>query len=230
MSTIGGGWLMSWLTYLHANDEKKLLDESMKLAYKICTYSASFMFFGIVFWSKDFISRWMGEEFIVAYLSLVIIATEYWIVFSQAPNTKFLFAVAKHHFLAYVNLVGAIVQIILMVIFVKLDWGITGVALGYFLASVPVRGLIVPIYVARIRQINLFKYYLTIISYMLIAALGFIAPYIISQQLLAPSYKYLVLTGCLSAICYVPFVLLIGFNKSEKQKITNLLLSTIRKK
>ncbi|MDR1289748.1 MAG: hypothetical protein LBK06_00955, partial [Planctomycetaceae bacterium] len=134
MSTIGGGWLMSWLTYLHANNEKKLIDESMKLAFKICTYSASFMFFGIIFWSHDFIIRWMGEEFLVAYLSLVIMAAEHWIVFIQVPNTKFLFAVAKHRILAYCNLVGAIIQIVLMIIFVKLGWGITGIALGYFLA------------------------------------------------------------------------------------------------
>ncbi|MDR1485579.1 MAG: hypothetical protein LBT09_12240 [Planctomycetaceae bacterium] len=230
MSTIGGGWLMSWLTYLHANNEKKLIDESLRLAYKICTYSASFMFFGIIIWSHDFIIRWMGEEFLFAYFSLVIIAAEHWIVFCNMPNTKFLFAIAKHHFLAYCNFVGAIIQIILMVIFVKLGWGITGVALGYFLASVPVRGLIIPIYVSRIRQINFFKYYLRIISYMLIAVLGFIIPFIISQQLLAPNYQNLMLTGIISAICYIPFIIIFGFNKTEKNKIKELFLTSFKKK
>ncbi|MDR1479910.1 MAG: hypothetical protein LBJ00_13330 [Planctomycetaceae bacterium] len=230
MSTIGGSWLISWLTYLYVNNEKKLIDESLTLAYKICTYSASFMFFGIVIWSENFIIRWMGEGFLVAYWSLVITAAEHWIIFSHAPNTKFLFAIAKHKILAYVNLVGAFVQIILMVIFVKLGWGITGVALGFFFASVPVRGLIIPFFVARIRQINFFKYYLNITSYQLIAALAFVIPFLISQKLMSPNYKYLLLTGFLSAICYVPFILVFGFNKTEKEKIKKILLSALGKK
>jgi hypothetical protein len=116
-----------------------------------------------------------------------------------------------------------------MIIFVKLGWGITGIALGYFLASVPVRGLIIPIYVSRLRQINVFKYYSSIIYYMLIATLAFVAPFIISQKLLQPEYKYLLLTGLLSAICYFPFVILLGFDKTEKEKIKGLLLSALKK-
>ncbi|MDR2641957.1 MAG: hypothetical protein LBC74_04110 [Planctomycetaceae bacterium] len=229
MATISGGWLISWLTYLYANNEKKLIDESMRLAVKVCTYSASFMFFGLIVWSRDFIMRWMGEEFLVAYLSLVIMATEHWIVFCNMPNTKFLFAVAKHRVLAYCNLVGSIIQVVLMIIFVKLGWGITGVALGYLLVSIPVRGIIIPIYVSRIRQTNFVKYYLSIISYILTAMLGFVIPFLISQQLLAPNYKYLMITGILSVICYFPFVFFFGFNKTEKQKITNIILSSLTK-
>ncbi|MDR2761421.1 MAG: hypothetical protein LBB88_02325 [Planctomycetaceae bacterium] len=230
MSTIGGGWLISWLTYLYANNEKNMMDESMSLTYKICTYSASFMFFGIIIWSPYFVSCWVGEKFLVAYDSLIIIAAEHWIVFSHAPNTKFLFAIAKHHFLAYCNFVGAFIQIFLMIIFVKMGWGITGVALGYFLASVPVRGLIIPIYVSRIRQIDFVGYYLSIVSYMLISAVGFILPYIIAQQLLAPDYRILFIIGILSVCCYVSFVFIVGFNKTEKEKIKNILLSVLRKK
>jgi hypothetical protein len=116
-----------------------------------------------------------------------------------------------------------------MIIFVKLGWGITGIALGYFLASVPVRGVIIPIYVSRLRQINFVKYYASIIYYMLIAISAFAAPFIISQKLLQPEYKYLLLTGLLSAICYFPFVFLLGFDKTEKEKIKGLLLSALKK-
>ncbi|MDR2761212.1 MAG: hypothetical protein LBB88_01270 [Planctomycetaceae bacterium] len=229
MLTICGGWLISWLTYLYANNEKKLIDESMSLAYKVCTYAASFMFFGIVVWSPDFVSRWMGGNFLIAYDSLIIIAAEHWIIFSHAPNTKFLFAIAKHRFLADCHLVSAIVQIFLMIIFVNWGWGITGVAMGYFLASIPVRGLIIPIYVLKIRQVDFFRYYANIILYMMISAIGFILPYLISRQLLTPDYKTLLIIGILSVCCYVPFIFIVGFDKTEKEKIKNILLSVIRK-
>ncbi|MDR1924174.1 MAG: hypothetical protein LBQ66_07355 [Planctomycetaceae bacterium] len=229
MTTICGGWLMSWLTYLHANKEKELLDDSMQVAYKVSTYSSSFMYFGIVVWSYDFILRWMGAGMLVAYPCLLIVAAEHWIIFAHSPNTKYLFAVAKHHLLAYCNLVGAIVQIVLMIFFVNLGWGLTGVALGYLLASVPVRGLIIPIFVCRLRDVNFFKYYLEIISYMAIAAAACVIPYIITIKLIAPSYPRLFLIGFLSLITYAPVIFLIGFNKNEKQKIIGLITSRIKR-
>ncbi|MDR2346949.1 MAG: hypothetical protein LBE18_12885 [Planctomycetaceae bacterium] len=229
MQSISGGWLVSWLTYLHANNEKKMIDDSMKLAYKLCTYSASFMFFGIIVWSPCFICRWVGESFLVAYDSLVIIALEHWIIFSFAPNTKFLFAVARHRLLAYCNLVAAFIQVFMMIIFVKLGWGITGVALGYLLVSIPVRGIIIPIYVSRIRQTSLFNFYFNILRYMLISLLGFVIPYIISQKILIPEYRILFLVGLLSAVSYGLFVILFGFDKTEKHTIKELLMSLYKR-
>lgn len=233
MTVIGGGWLINWFTYLHANDEKKLIDQSLTFAYKVCAYAAIFIFFGIAVWSKDFILRWMkenGEMMLVAYPSLLLLSAKTLVTQSQSPNTKYLFAIAKHHLLAYWNLVGAVIQIVAMILLVKYGWGINGVALGSLLTSCCIRGFIIPISVCRIREENVFTYYMKLFSYWGRGAIACIIPAVISYYLLAPNYPRLVLVGALSALIYAPVIYLIGFNKEERNKLQELVLKKFRRK
>ena len=219
MSTIGGGWLITWFTYLHANEEKELLAASMRFSYKICAYSASFMLFGLLLWSPDFIVRWMEERFLIAYPSLVLLSLYIWISQIQAPNTKLLFAMAKHSVLSYLSLAGGIVNILLCVVLVWYGWGINGVAFSAFFVETIVRGVIVPIYVRRLLGERIVPYYLRLFSYALISAAACIVPTIIWWMFHGPSYPRLFLIGGLSALAYLPVIYFLGFNVSERSEL-----------
>ncbi len=221
MTTIGGGWLITWFTYLHASGEKELLDRSMRFSYKICAYSASFMLFGILVWSPDFVIRWLpeGEEYLVAYPSLVMLSLYVWISQIQVPNTKLLFALAKHSILSYLTLAGGILNVGLSVVLVKYGWGINGVAFSALLVETVVRGIIIPIYVRCLLNESILFYYLRLLGYVSIAAVACIVPLIISMALIAPSYPRLFLVGILSALTYLPAIYFLGFDASERTEL-----------
>ena len=219
MTTIGGGWLITWFTYLHANGEKELLAMSMRFSYKICAYSASFMLFGLLVWSPDFIVRWVGEDYLIAYPSLVLLSLFVWISQIQAPNTKLLFALAKHSVLSYLTLVGGILNVTLSVVLVWYGWGMNGVAFSAFLIETIVRGIVIPIYVRHLLNENIVVYYLRLLFYVTIAAIAWIVPAIISWALLAPNYPRLFLVGGLSVLTYVPVIYFLGFNAKERAEL-----------
>ena len=219
MTTIGGGWLITWFTYLHSSEEKELLALSMRFSYKICAYSATFMLFGILVWSPDFIVRWMGERFLVAYPSLVMLSLYVWVSQIQVPNTKLLFALAKHSILSYLTLGGGILNVALIAVLIWNGWSFNGVAFSALLVETIVRGIIIPIYVRRLLNESVVFYYLRLLSYVVIAAVACIIPAIISWFLLAPNYPRLFLVGGLSALTYLPIVYFLGFNAAERSEL-----------
>ena len=219
MTTIGGGWLITWFTYLHANGEKELLAVSMRFSYKICAYSASFMLFGLLVWSPDFVTRWVGAERLDTYPSLVMLSLYVWISQIQVPNTKLLFALAKHSILSYLTLIGGILNVVLCIVLVQYGWGINGAAFSALLIETIVRGIIIPIYVRRLLNENIVVYYLRLLFYIAIAAIAWIVPAIISYFLLAPNYPRLFLVGGLSALAYLPAIYFLGFNARERDEL-----------
>ena len=219
MTTIGGGWLVTWFTYLYANEEKDLLALSMRFSYKICAYSATFMLFGLLVWSPDFITRWVGEDYLIAYPSLVMLSLYVWVSQIQVPNTKLLFALAKHSMLAYLTVGGGILNVTLCVVLVWYGWGMNGVAFSALLVETVVRGIIIPVYVRRLLKESVALYYLRLLSYVLIAVVACMVPAIISWALLAPNYPRLFLVGGLSVFAYLPVIYLLGFNAAERAEL-----------
>jgi len=219
MTVVGGGWLITWFTYLHANEEKELLALSMRFSYKICAYSASFMLFGLLVWSPDFVVRWVGKDYLLAYPSLVLLALFVWISQIQTPNTKLLFALAKHSILSYLTLAGGILNVLLSVVLVWYGWGMNGVAFSAFLVETIIRGIVIPIYVRRLLNESVALYYFRLFSYVFISAVAWIVPAIISSFLLAPNYPRLFLVGGLSALTYLPVVYYLGFNAAERTEL-----------
>jgi len=191
----------------------------MRFSYKICAYSATFMLFGLLVWSPDFVVRWVGEKYLVVYPSLVMLSLYVWISQIQVPNTKLLFALAKHALLSYLTLVGGILNVVLSVVLVWYGWGINGVAFSALLVETMVRGIIIPIYVRWLLNESVVVYYCRLFSYILTAAVACIVPAIISWKLLGPTYPRLFLVGSLSALTYLPVVYFLGFNAAERNEL-----------
>jgi O-antigen/teichoic acid export membrane protein len=227
--TIMGNWLTSWLTLLYSNQQKELADKTLKLAYKMSTCFTSFFTFGLIVWGPDFLMRWGGKNeegvyyFLKAYPCLVLITLGVWIAQCQAPNTKYLYALAKHAFIAYAGLICNTLALIGAMVFLYLGYGLESVAGCIFLSMLAVRGTAVPIYVCQLRKEKIVNYFLQIFSYIGRAGLACVIPYIISYYLLAPNYGRLVLVGILCGVTYFPVYLLITLNKTEWEKIRNQL-------
>ena len=231
--TVLGNWLTSWLTLLHTNHDESLLDKTLRLAYKMSVCIATFIAFGLIVWGQDFLMRWggkRGEEFLTAYPALVLLTLSVWVTQCQVPNTKYLFAVAKHAFIGYASLIGYSVGLMLAAISICLGFGVNGVAFSMLLAAIGIRGIAVPVYLYRIiRNESVLRYYLNISLYVMLAGLSCVIPYIISQSLLAPNYSRLFLVGILSTITYFPVFFLLVLDKVEKEKIMAIIFSRLKR-
>ena len=225
-----GDWLAAWFTYLHANEDHELFEKTMVFSYKFCTYLCTFMAFGLIVWGYDFIKCWAGEHRLDAYPSLVLMTIGIWSNQCQAPNIKYLFAVAKHHFVGYTSLLWAVLHIGLSIVLIRKGLGINGLAISALITAILIRGIGIPYFVCRIRKENYFAYYLKILSYMARAIIACIVPYIISTMLIGPTYPRLILVGTLSALTYAPVVYLIGFAKNERQELWTLVSKKISRK
>ncbi len=225
-----GTWLASWFTFLHADEDHALLEKTLRLAYKFCTYFATFIAFGLIFWSPDFIVCWAGERHMIAYASLVLITLGIWNVQSQAPNIKYLFAIAKHHFVGYASLVWAGLSIGLSILLIYCGWGIDGAAISSLISAVLVRGISIPYVVCRLRKESYWKYHLKMFSYMGIGIVGCIIPACIGHFLLGPNYPRLFMVGALSVLTYAPVVYWLGFSREERGEVQQLLLKKLWRK
>ncbi|MDR2116846.1 MAG: oligosaccharide flippase family protein [Planctomycetaceae bacterium] len=231
--TIMGNWLTTWLTLLYSNQNKELADKTLKLAYKMSTCFTTFFAFGLIVWGRDFLMCWGGKNeagdyrFLAIYPSLVWLILGAWIAQCQAPNTKYLYALAKHAFIAYAALIGNTLAIAVAFVLLYCGYGIESVAACIFFSMLAVRGVAVPIYVCRIRNENIVNYFLQICSYIGRAGVACLIPYIISYYLLAPNYGQLVLVGVLCAVTYFPVYILITTNKTEQEKIRNIFRSKL---
>ncbi|MGL4594650.1 MAG: polysaccharide biosynthesis C-terminal domain-containing protein [Thermoguttaceae bacterium] len=224
MSLLGGGWLINWFTYLNATEDMELFKKSIRFAHKLCTFSATFMLLGIIFWAPDFVTRWVGPKYLVAYPSLVLLALAVWVFHSQTVNTKILFAIAKHHFLAYLMLIGSVINILGAILFVSLGFGINSVAMSTLIVETSLRGGFIPYYVCRIRKESYLHYLLQLAKNVSAALISWIPCYIFSHYLLAPNYPMLFLNGFLCACAYIPCVFLIGFNRHERKELLGFIL------
>ncbi|MDR0338384.1 MAG: hypothetical protein LBI18_15020 [Planctomycetaceae bacterium] len=227
METIMGNWLTTWLTLLHSQQDKELANKTLKLAYKMSTCFASFCAFGLIVWGPAFLMRWGGKNdagdyyFLEAYPSLVWLTLGVWIIQCQAPNTRYLYAVAKHSFLAYTGFICNIIALEVATLLVCYGYGVESVAGCICLSMLAVRGIAAPIYACLLRKQKIIPYFLQISSYIICAGIAYVIPLIISHYLLAPNYGLLVLVGCLCSITYFPVYLLITINKTERETIRN---------
>jgi O-antigen/teichoic acid export membrane protein len=107
---------------------------------------------GLIFLGEQFISLWVGQEYTLSAMILIILTLAQFSSMSQYISNLILFGMAKHKILAYLALGEALLNIVLSVIFIQ-RFGLVGVAWANVIPHLIVNTLIVPIYM--LRQINL---------------------------------------------------------------------------
>jgi len=223
-------WMVTWLTYLHAQGLKDELLKTMRFGFKMCTYISGFIAFGLIAWSEPFITRWMltpeaidsGDINLIYWKDIVpcvvLMALAAAVRSAFEPNVRYLYATVKHHYYAFSTIIEGLLNVNLC-IFLALQWGLVGFAWGTLIASVVMRGFVLPIIVCRLMERNILVYYCEMLVFFLIVSVALIVPAFATQLLVAPNYPSLFLVGGISAATYFPAIYLIGFSKEERRKI-----------
>jgi O-antigen/teichoic acid export membrane protein len=168
---------------------------------RVALASSAFIAFGMIAWSRDFVSLWMGPAFTDVYPVIVILSIAVFLEASQATSVNALYASLHQKAYAVLNTSEAILNLILSILLAH-PYGMIGVALGTLIPSIVFRGIVQPIVVQRVLNIKVRD---TVIVYLRTGsrAAAFLAlPWLITHFLLRPNYFRLLAVGILSAIAY----------------------------
>ena len=211
------GTVMSVFSPLFSRQEAakahKEIKETLYFATRISVAISSFIGFGMVAWGSPFIQRWMGMEYQDAYPCLVMLVLGVLAFLWQTPAHSYLYATSKHKFLAVLNIIEGVSNLLLSLVLVRY-YGILGVALGTFFSLSISKLIVFPIYFARVSSFLYFEYMRNLLLYIVKCGVSLVVPFAITSFLVAPDYPHLFLVGFLSTLFYIPFlwVLLLGKN------------------
>lgn len=184
-------------------------------ATKITICVSSFIGFGLIAWGKPFIARWMGPSYEDSYPVLVTLVLGCVFTSSQGPSVGLLYGTSRHKFLALVNSIEGVSNLVLSIILARII-GIEGVALGTLIPMTISKLIVQPYYVCHTANIRYLEY-LRRSGKMVAVVLGsLLVPLLLAQKLAAPNYKILTMLGILSAALYALPLWRFGFDPRER--------------
>lgn len=216
-------WLTNWFTRLDAKDDREAIRKHAMFAYKITVLLATFIAFGMIFWSESFITRWVGPKFLDAYDSLVLLTLGMMFAMWQSPTTRVLYATANHHYYSAVNAVDAFLNVTLTLVLVP-RYGMVGVAIGNCAAMLVTKMFILPQVIIRILKISNLDYWGNLGTALAKSCLCLLLPYWITQRLVVPEFKWLLINGAICALLYFPSAFLLILSKEERSKLLGIVL------
>lgn len=111
-----------------------------------------------IFFGKQFISLWMGAEYVsLSWIILVILMLPQFGAMSQSISASILCGMAKHKSLAHLAIGESVSNLILSIILVK-KFGLVGVAWGTAIPLLLTNTIIMPIYICKKLNLNFLKY------------------------------------------------------------------------
>lgn len=207
----------------------KDMEDMFEQVTSINFFVATALFLPLIIFGELFITLWVGDKF--AYAIYIV----YFIVFSFLCRTvsggvrNILLAQANHKLLSVINLIGAIFNVILSVVFAKY-WGLIGVAagtaLGFFVSDV----ILSLVLLRRYNDYSLFAIVKGfIVTTLLTYNVGILGHYLVSQYI-EISWLSLLLYASLS----FPFIVIMAWffvlNKGMKAKTLDIVISKVMRK
>lgn len=184
---------------------------------KISSYVSVLITSIFIMFGHAFISRWVGMQYLKAYQVLVVLAIAMMFNSMQSPSVQLLYGISKHGYYALVNSIEGIANVILSIVLIKY-FGIIGVAIGTAIPLIITKLIIQPIYVCKMINMNLKNYYFSLMFPIITkTVLTAIIYWLIFRKLIIPSYMRLSLLLLGYFILFFIIILLLGFNKSERE-------------
>jgi len=112
----------------------------------------------IIIFGKQFITLWVGKDFVGAAPVLWVLAVAYSIALAQTPGVSLVYAKKKHYLFAAVSIIEGIANVILS-IYLAPRYGILGVAIGTAVPMLVIKVFVQPIYISRIIGISFIRYW-----------------------------------------------------------------------
>jgi len=214
------GVLFPYFGKLSASEEnREKMHRVFSFMMKRSIQATFFASAAMIIWGRDFIIVWVGPEFEVAYPCVVALAIAEIVTGSQVPAYHFLSGTSRHKFLAYVNIVEAVLNLILSIVLVGFtDLGILGVALGTAIPMVLFQGIAVPIFFSRQTQEPLSGYVMswlrTLLTCSVVLSPSIVYAYFYSE----PTYPSLLIQGAVAMVIYIIGLWLIERPRVEGQR------------
>ncbi|MBL4903600.1 MAG: oligosaccharide flippase family protein [Desulfocapsa sp.] len=211
-----------------AAKEHEEIKETLFFATRISVAISSFVGFGMVAWGSPFIERWMGLEYQDAYPCLVVLVLGVLTFLWQTPAHSYIYATSKHKFLAVLNIIEGISNLLLSLVLVRY-YGIFGVALGTFFSLSVSKLIVFPIYFAKVSSFLYAEYMKQLLLYVIKCGVALVVPFVITSFWIAADYAHLILVGLLSALFYALFSWVILLSKADRKILISAFLSVLNK-
>lgn len=213
-------WQTNWFTHLVQRGETELFEKTRVFSYKAMTYLAVFMTLMLIFWAKDFITLWVGEEYLDAFPCLVLLVSGMALYRGSADvNIRCLQAMARHQMLAPLAVGQGVVGILLAIAAVKAGYGKMGVAAATVLPAIIVNGVWVPLLVCREVGESPIRYFLRNTRFVLVGIVAFLPSFLLIRFFLVPSWGSLTAVVFGALFLWVGTLWLLGFNRGERKMI-----------
>jgi O-antigen/teichoic acid export membrane protein len=150
---------------------------------------------------------------------LVVLTTAMIVELIGIHADNVLFAISKHKYLAYINIIEAVLNITLSIIFAHL-WGIIGVAVGTALPLLFFRLFVIPQLVCKYLELSVWTYYRSLVpvTAYTIAYLA-LCNFLVQPFLAANTYGAIALAGIACAPLYAVTIPYIGFSADERAQL-----------
>jgi O-antigen/teichoic acid export membrane protein len=144
-------------TRMDARQDFAGLRELLILGTRISLLVSLPLCLGYVFLGKQFITLWMGKQYSVSWIYLVVLTIPQFTGMSQYVSALVLAGMARHKVLAYLMLGEGVLNLILSIILVR-RIGLIGVAWGTVIPDVICTAVIIPWYTLRIVKLTAQEY------------------------------------------------------------------------
>ena len=230
LNTNANNFCLSFLGVLNPFFSKRVHinnnEERIKMFFfisKIVMTMSFFVFSGFLLAGRPFIKIWLGENYLPAYLPLIILASGYFIAYIQSAGVNYMFSTNTHQYFAYISIFEGVVNFIASVVFaIVFKMGIIGVALGTLVPLSVTKLVVQPLVMSKLLQIKPFEYYSFFIRNILIGlALYAIAGLVVLNLHIISYLQIFLVAGSLFVIAlfHLYFMLNIAERTMLKEKV-----------
>ncbi len=210
------GMLVPVFSQYEAKGDYDGIREKFIFTTKISGYLSTLIGGTLIIFGQAFIRKWVGQEYLGSYVILLVLIVPTIFSLMQTPSWQLAYGISKHKFFAILNTVEGLVNLMLSIILVK-KFGLVGVALGTAIPMIFSKLLVQPIYICRMIDLDVVKYYLKVLFPVLLkSTVFFIAFWLVFKQFIVPNYLNLLILIFCEFVLFVGAVFFVGFNDVER--------------
>lgn len=209
------------------NDINDTLDDLVKVS-RLQLYICGLIFTGFVLVGKQFIVRWVGSDYALAYWIALIVMTPQIISIIQSLFATLLQSLNKHNVKSYIYLFMAVVNVIFTVVLVR-PYGIIGCAIGTAV-GMTLNAIINNVYYAKFLRIKMGYFWMRLVRPMITIILLVVCTFVVVLMISIETYYEILLFALIYSITYIVVMWCFAFEQAEKAIVRNIFIKFKRRK
>lgn len=217
------GMLTPVFSQYESSKRNELMIERFLFLTKITGYFTCLIGGLLILLGKPFIERWVGVGYSVSYTVLLILAIPTIIALMQNASVQLLFGVSKHKIPVIASLIESIINLVLSILLAP-KYGLIGVAMGTAIPMTLEKIVFQPIYTCMLIGISIKKFlFKSLMPILLNSTIIFGFAWLLIQSHVKAEYIQICFYGTIVSIIFIAYIFVIGFSKSEKKYIYQIL-------